>query len=111
MSDGGNLEKKILVERSHRRDDEEFYLPCVLSLDTVEAFLGAGLGWLYHYNYERVHSGYGMAGRTPYGCCVALGFSGSAYVGLKPVVLLDEMVLEWSRVGLPAVNDVLAHYM
>jgi len=27
-----------------------------------------------------------------------------------PVVLLDEMVLEWSRVGLPAVNDVLAHY-
>ena len=35
------------VERSHRTDDEAFYLPCVLSLDTVEAFLGAGLGWLY----------------------------------------------------------------
>jgi hypothetical protein len=64
------------VERSHRTDDEEFYLPCVLSLDTVEAFLDAGLGWLYYYNYERVHSGYEMAGRTPYGCCVALGFSG-----------------------------------
>ncbi len=35
--------------------------------------------------YQRVHSGYGMAGRTPYGCCVALGFSGSGYVGLMPV--------------------------
>jgi len=98
------------VERSHRTDDEEFYLPCVLSLDTVEAFLGAGLGWLYYYNYERVHSGYGMAGRTPYACCVALGFSGSEDVGLMPVVLLDNIVLEWSRHGVPAVNDVLAHY-
>jgi hypothetical protein len=57
-----------------------------------------------------VHSGYGMAGRTPYGCCVALGFEGSAYVGLMPVVLLDNIVLEWSRHGVPAVNDVLAHY-
>jgi uncharacterized protein (DUF608 family) len=27
-----------------------------------------------------------------------------------PVVLLDNIVLEWSRQGLPAVNDVLAHY-
>jgi hypothetical protein len=48
--------------------------------------------------YQRVHSGYGMAGRTPYGCCVALGFSGSGYVGLMPVVLLlDNIVLERSR--------------
>jgi hypothetical protein len=60
--------------------------------------------------YQRVHSGYGMAGRTPYGCCVALGFSGSEDVGLMPVVLLDNIVLEWSRQGLPAVNDVLTHY-
>jgi hypothetical protein len=99
------------VERSHRTDDEEFYLPCVLSLDTEEAFLRAGLGWLYHYNYVRVHSGYGMAGRTPYGCCVALGFEGSEYVGLMPVVLLDDIVLDWSRVGVPSVNDVLTHYI
>ena len=61
--------------------------------------------------YQRVHSGYGMAGRTPYGCCVALGFSGSGYVGLMPVVLLDNIVLEWLRQSLPAVNDVLTHYM
>ena len=60
--------------------------------------------------YQRVHSGYGMAVRTPYGCCVALGFSSSGYVGLMPVVLLDNIVLGWSRQGLPAVNDVLVHY-
>jgi hypothetical protein len=106
----GRKEYNGRVERRHRTDDEEFYLPCVLSLESVEAFLGAGLGWLYHYNYERVHSGYGMAGRTPYGCCVALGFSGSEYVGLMPVVLLDDIVLDWSRHGVPAVNDVLTHY-
>ena len=89
--------------------DEAFDLPCVLSLGTVEAFLGAGLGWWYDYSYERVHSGYGMEGRMPYGCCVALGFEGSEYVGLMPVVLLDNIVLDWSRQGVPAVNDVLAH--
>jgi hypothetical protein len=107
----GRKEYDGSVERGHRTDDEAFYLPCVLSLESVEAFLGAGLGWLYHYNYERVHFGYGMAVRTPYGCCVALGFSGSGYVGLMPVVLLDNIVLDWSRQGLPAVNDVLAHYI
>ena len=31
------------------------------------------------------------------------------YVGLMPVVLLDNIVLDWSRQGVPAVNDVLAH--
>jgi hypothetical protein len=110
VSELGRKEDNGRVERGHRTDDEEFYLPCVLSLESVEAFLGAGLGWLCRYNYARVHSGYGMAGRTPYGCCVALGFSGSEDVGLMPVVLLDNIVLEWSRQGLPAVNDVLAHY-
>jgi hypothetical protein len=60
--------------------------------------------------YQRVHSGYGMAGRTPCGCCVALGFSGLGYVGLMSVVLLGNMVLEWSRQGIPAVNEVLTHY-
>ena len=61
------------------------------------------------YNYERMHSGYGMEGRTPYECCVALGFRGSSYVGLMPVVLLDNIVLDWSRQGVPAVNDVLTN--
>jgi hypothetical protein len=37
-------------------------------------------------------------------------FSGSEDVGLMPVVLLDNIVLGWSRHGVPAVNDVLAHY-
>jgi hypothetical protein len=87
------------------------YLSCVLSLDRVEAFWGAGLGWLYDYNYERVHLGDGLEGRTPYECGVALGFAGSAYVGLMPVVLLDEIVLDWLRAGLSAVNDVLTHYI
>jgi len=107
----GRKEDDGRVARGHRTGEEAFYLPCVLVLESVEAFLGAGLGGLDDYTYERVHSGYGMAGRTPYGCCVALGFSGSGYVGLMPVVLLDDIVLEWLRQGLPAVNDVLTQYI
>jgi hypothetical protein len=70
----GRKEDDGRMARGHRTDDEAFSLPCVLLLESVEAFLGAGLGWLDDYTYERVHSGYGMAGRTLYGCCVALGF-------------------------------------
>jgi len=94
LSDGDNLEKKILVKRCHRRDEEAFYLPCVLSLDTVEAFLGVGLGWLYDYTYERVHSGYGMEGRTLDGCGVGFcgfsvcGFDAGSVIGRNGVILV-----------------------
>jgi hypothetical protein len=54
---------------------------------TVCVVVRPGLGWLYDDHDARGHSGYGMEGRTPYECCVALGFRGSAYVGLMPVVL------------------------
>jgi hypothetical protein len=90
----GRKEDEGRVARGHRTDEEAFYLPCVLLLASVEAFLGAGLGGLDDYAYERVRSGYGMAGRTLYGCCVALGFSGLGYVGLMSVVLLDDIVLD-----------------
>jgi hypothetical protein len=36
-------------------------------------------------------------------------FTGSEHVGLILVVLLDNRALDWSRQGVPAVNDVLAH--
>jgi hypothetical protein len=42
----GRKEDNGRMKRGHRTDDEAFYLPCVLSLESVEAFLGAGLGWL-----------------------------------------------------------------
>ncbi len=42
----GRKEDNGRVERGYRTDDEAFYLPCVLSLESVEAFLGTGLGWL-----------------------------------------------------------------
>ena len=72
--------------------------------------MGAGLGWLYDYHDGCVHSGYGMEGRAPYGCCVALGYKGSEDVGWMLVVLWAEIALDWSRWGVPTVNDVLAHY-
>ncbi len=40
----GRKEHNGRVERRHRTDDEAFYLPCVLSLESVEAFLGAAWG-------------------------------------------------------------------
>jgi hypothetical protein len=43
----GRKEDEGRVARGHRTDEEAFYLPCVLLLASVEAFLGAGLGgWM-----------------------------------------------------------------
>ena len=68
------------------------------------------MGGLGDYSYGRVHSEYGMVGRTPYGCCVASGGGDSWDVRLVLVVLLDNSVLDWSREGLAAVDDVLTDY-
>jgi len=52
------------LERSHRTDDEEFYIPKILSIQTKEAFYQEALQYLYYYNTQRKHSG--IEGKTPY---------------------------------------------
>ena len=47
------------VERSHRTDDEEFYLPCLGRVRTVEGFLRRAQRWQYYYDVERPHFGWG----------------------------------------------------
>ncbi len=52
------------VERSHRIDDEEFYIPCLGEVTTAEEFLALAREWQWYYNVERPHFGAGTDGRT-----------------------------------------------
>lgn len=60
----GHPEENAHLERSHRTDDEEFYIPRVLAIASEQQLLDEALGYLYYYNNVREHSS--LAYRTPY---------------------------------------------
>lgn len=54
------------VERSHRSDDEEFYLPFLSTIQDTHQLLHKAAGWVYFYNLVRPHYGEGMGGKPPF---------------------------------------------
>ena len=60
----GHPEENAHLERSHRTDDEEFYIPRVLSIKSEENLLEEALGYNYYYNNVREHSS--LDYKTPY---------------------------------------------
>jgi len=51
------------VERSHRTDDEEFYVPSILEIRDRREFHERAARWIRYYNVERPHLGIG--GESP----------------------------------------------
>lgn len=49
-------EENAHVERSHRTDDDEFYIPRVLAIKSETDLLDEALGYMYYYNNVREHS-------------------------------------------------------
>lgn len=95
------------VERSHRTDDEEFYLPCLGKVRDTEGFLRLAQRWQWYYNVERPHFGVGMEGKPPIEKLRELGLDLPDEFAAFPVVLLDEMAVTWAAEG---GHDVLAYY-
>jgi putative transposase len=52
----GHPEENAHLERSHRTDDDEFYIPRVLAIRSEADLLSESLGYLYYYNNLREHS-------------------------------------------------------
>lgn len=83
------------VERSHRTDDEEFYIPVLLSIETEEEFLKMAWRWIYWYNTKRPHYGAGMDGKTPLEKLRALGYNFPNEFAAFPPILLDKFSSQW----------------
>ncbi len=62
----GRSEENGFVERSHRTDDEEFYIPRLQSIKNNNQFFLEALNWEWYYNTKRDHTGEGMNDQTPY---------------------------------------------
>lgn len=54
------------VERTHRTDDEEFYIPKLLQIFTLEDHFKMSWGYVWHFNTLRPHYGEHMGEKTPY---------------------------------------------
>ncbi len=52
----GHCEENAHVERSHRTDDDEFYIPRSLHFINEKSLLKESLGYIYYYNNVREHS-------------------------------------------------------
>jgi transposase-like protein len=99
------------VERSHRTDDEEFYRPYLLKINTVDEFLALAHKWIYFYNGLRPHFGYDMEERTPLAVLQSLGYSGPHLIAAFPPLLLDDVSDDLLLACDPLDGiDLLAHY-
>jgi len=52
-------EENAHLERSHRTDDEEFYMPRIHTINTNDEFYKEAMNYLYYYNCVRKHSSLG----------------------------------------------------
>lgn len=57
-------EENSHLERSHRTDDDEFYIPRILAIQDRQTFYKEALNYIYYYNNVRKHSGIGRI--TPF---------------------------------------------
>lgn len=57
-------EENSHLERSHRTDDDEFYIPRILAIQNRQDFYREALNYIYYYNNVRKHSGIGRI--TPF---------------------------------------------
>lgn len=60
----GHCEENAHVERSHRTDDDEFYIPRSLHFYNEKSLLNESLGYIYYYNNLREHSS--LSYKTPF---------------------------------------------
>lgn len=101
----GHPEENAHLERSHRTDDEEFYIPRALQITSAEELLDEAMGYAYYYNNVREHSSLGY--RTPFQALQAQLPDLDAAIRAPPPFLLDNVSVQlgpWSG------YNVLAQY-
>jgi len=62
----GHAEENAHLERSHRTDDEEFYIPRAMRFNGEASLLDEATGYIYYYNNLRQHSS--LHYQTPFSC-------------------------------------------
>ena len=101
----GHPEENAHLERSHRTDDEEFYIPRVFQIRSEAELLDEALGYVYYYNNVREHSA--LDYRTPFQVLQEGAAGVAADIRCPPPFLLDDVSTE---IGPWSGYNLLAHY-
>lgn len=103
----GHSEENGFVERSHRTDDEEFYIPRLATITTNNQFFTEALNWQWYYNTKRDHTGDGMDGKPPYNKLSKQYWWIPKDICAFPPLLLDNIATD---IGPWGGYNLLAHY-
>ena len=84
--------RKNLIERSHRTDDRELYVPRGERMTNLTGFMREARNYFHYFNFQRVHTGIGMNKRTPAEVLLHNGVTGVAKLMQFPVIVLEDEV-------------------
>jgi len=108
----GHPEENAHLERSHRTDDDEFYIPRVLKIKSEKDLLNEALGYLYYYNNIREHSA--LDYQTPYQYLKMKLPEIDDKIRFACPIMLDKIAVElgsWSGYNVLAHHRVLEGYI
>ena len=101
-------EENSQLERSHRTDDDEFYIPRILAIPNRQTFYKEALNYIYYYNNVRKHSG--IKRLTPFQHLSSQMPELDARIRIVPPIFLDNISVDlgpWSGYHLLAQNHLL----
>lgn len=101
-------EENSQLERSHRTDDDEFYIPRILDIPDRQTFYKEALNYIYYYNNVRKHSGIGRI--TPFKHLSSQMPEIDDRIRIVPPVFLDNISVDlgpWSGYHVLAQNHQL----
>jgi hypothetical protein len=84
--------RKNLIERSHRSDDEEFYVPKGPFIKNKKTFLKEARNYFLYFNAARPHSGLSMNGKTPIEKLESRGLKNAEKLLTFPTMILEDTI-------------------
>lgn len=105
-----NWKDNAYVERTHRTDDEEFYVPKLLEIPSYEEHFPMAWGYVWHFNTQRPHDGHHMEGQTPAQRLRAFCPSVPDAFFAFPPILLDAVSSSKLFIKAPSVHEPIANY-
>ena len=104
----GHCEENAHLERSHRTDDEEFYIPRVLQIKSEADLLNEAMGYIYYYDNVRGHSS--LSYQTPFAYLKSQLPDLDDKIRFVIPIMLDKVSVElgpWSGYHVLAQNRIL----